>query len=77
MTIQNDMKRLRFIKTSPPTVPSSRRSRPTNFLATALRAGRRQLYFSVPEKYAMDDDGDQFSEVHVNTMKGSWSLLRS
>jgi transposase len=26
---------------------------------------------------ARDDDGDGSCEVHVNTMKGSWSLLRS
>ena len=28
-------------------------------------------------EYARDDDGDGFCEVHVNTMEGSWSLLRS
>ncbi|WP_211099491.1 IS1595 family transposase [Skermanella aerolata] len=28
-------------------------------------------------EYARDDDGDGFCEVHVNTMKGFWSLLRS
>jgi transposase len=27
--------------------------------------------------YARDDDGDGFCEVHVNTMEGFWSLLRS
>ena len=27
--------------------------------------------------YARDDDGDGFCEVHVNTMAGFWSLLRS
>ena len=26
---------------------------------------------------ARDDDGDGFCEVHVNTLEGSWSLLRS
>ena len=26
---------------------------------------------------ARDDDGDGFCEVHVNTMEGFWSLLRS
>ena len=26
---------------------------------------------------ARDDDGDGFSEIHVNTMEGFWSLLRS
>jgi transposase len=28
-------------------------------------------------EYARDDDGDGFCEVHVNTMEGYWSLLRS
>ena len=28
-------------------------------------------------EYARDDDGDGFREVHVNTMEGVWSLLRS
>jgi transposase-like protein len=28
-------------------------------------------------EYARDDDGDGFREVHVNTMEGFWSLLRS
>jgi len=29
------------------------------------------------KEYARDDDGDGFCEVHVNTMEGIWSLLRS
>ena len=28
-------------------------------------------------EYARDEDGDGFCEVHVNTIEGSWSLLRS
>jgi transposase-like protein len=28
-------------------------------------------------EYARDEDGDGFHEVHVNTMEGLWSLLRS
>jgi transposase len=28
-------------------------------------------------EYAGDDDGDGFCEVHVNTLEGFWSLLRS
>jgi len=28
-------------------------------------------------EYARDDDGDGFHEVHVNTIEGVWSLLRS
>jgi len=28
-------------------------------------------------EYARDDDGNGFHEIHVNTMEGVWSLLRS
>jgi transposase len=28
-------------------------------------------------KYAWDEDGDGFCEIHVNTLEGFWSLLRS
>ena len=28
-------------------------------------------------EYTRDEDGDGFHEVHVNTMEGFWSLLRS
>jgi len=28
-------------------------------------------------EYARDEDGDGHHEVHVNTMEGAWSLLRS
>ena len=28
-------------------------------------------------EYARDEDSDGFCEVHVNTMEGCWSLLRS
>ena len=28
-------------------------------------------------EYARDEDGDGFHEVHVNTIEGAWSLLRS
>ena len=28
-------------------------------------------------EYARDEDGDGFCEIHVNTMAGAWSLLRS
>jgi transposase len=28
-------------------------------------------------EYGRDDDGDGFCEVHVNTIEGFWSLLRS
>jgi transposase len=30
-----------------------------------------------PGEYARDEDGDGFCEVHVNTIEGFWSLLRS
>jgi transposase-like protein len=30
-----------------------------------------------PGEYARDDDGDGLHEVHVNTIEGFWSLLRS
>ena len=29
------------------------------------------------KEYARDEDGDGFHEVHVNTIEGFWSLLRS
>jgi len=28
-------------------------------------------------EYARDENGDGFCEIHVNTMEGFWSLLRS
>jgi transposase-like protein len=28
-------------------------------------------------EYARDEDGDGFFEVHINTLEGLWSLLRS
>ena len=28
-------------------------------------------------EYARDEDGDGFCEIHVNTIEGTWSLLRS
>ncbi|MEJ2266420.1 MAG: transposase [Anaerolineales bacterium] len=28
-------------------------------------------------EFARDEDGDGFCEVHVNTLEGFWSLLRS
>lgn len=28
-------------------------------------------------EYARDEDGDGFHEIHVNTIEGVWSLLRS
>lgn len=38
--------------------------------------GHKSVCHGVGE-YARDEDGDGFYEVHVNTMEGFWSLLRS
>jgi len=38
--------------------------------------GRKSVCHSRGE-YARDEDGDGFHQVHVNTMEGFWSLLRS
>ena len=38
--------------------------------------GHRTVCHSHGE-YARDEDGDGFHEIHVNTMEGFWSLLRS
>lgn len=43
---------------------------------TAWGYGHKTVCHSRDE-YARDDDGDGFCEVHVNTMEGFWSLLRS
>jgi len=37
---------------------------------------RKSVNHSAGE-YARDEDGDGFHEVHVNTLEGFWSLLRS
>lgn len=37
---------------------------------------RKSVCHSAGE-YARDEDGDGFHEVHINTMEGFWSLLRS
>ena len=38
--------------------------------------GHRAVCHSAGE-YARDEDGDGFHEIHVNTIEGFWSLLRS
>jgi transposase-like protein len=38
---------------------------------------RHQTVNHATGEYARDDDGDGFHEVHVNTIEGVWSLLRS
>lgn len=38
--------------------------------------GHKSVNHSAGE-FARDEDGDGFHEVHVNTMEGFWSLLRS
>jgi len=57
---------------------------------TTVFTDEYDIYFRLPEwgykhrtvchsqgEYARDEDGDGFHEVHVNTMEGVWSLLRS
>ena len=43
---------------------------------TWFRLKRKSVNHSAGE-YAHDEDGDGFHEVHVNTLEGFWSLLRS
>jgi hypothetical protein len=56
----------------------------------ALRSDEYSIYARLPGlgyghktvchgrgEYARDEDGDGFCEVHVNTLEGFWSLLRS
>jgi transposase-like protein len=38
---------------------------------------RHKAVCHVRGEYARDEDGDGFCEVHVNTLEGFWSLLRS
>lgn len=38
--------------------------------------GHKSVCHSAGE-YARDEDGDGFCEIHVNTIEGFWSLLRS
>ena len=42
-----------------------------------LRAYRHKTVCHGRGEYARDEDGDGFCEVHVNTIEGFWSLLRS
>jgi transposase len=64
------------------------RSRCTN--ATMIYTDEYNIYARLPVwgyqhktvchsrgEYARDEDGDGFHELHVNTMEGFWSLLRS
>ena len=64
--------------------------RATIALGTQVYTDEYAIYNPLPEwgykhktvchgagEYARDDDGDGFCEVHVNTMQGFWSLLRS
>jgi transposase-like protein len=57
---------------------------------TAVFTDEYDIYARLPEwgyrhhtvcpaagEFARDDDGDGFCEVHVNTLEGFWSLLRS
>ena len=49
-------------------LPTSSPNTPQAFINSKLR---------IAGEYARDEDGDGFYEVHVNTMEGFWSLLRS
>ena len=54
----------------------------TTFLKGLLRRGLKGVKLDktvchARREYARDEDGDGFCEVHVNTMEGVWSLLRS
>ena len=54
--------------------------RATIAIGTIVYADEYDIYARVThsiKEYARDDDGDGFCEVHVNTMEGFWSLLRS
>ena len=57
---------------------------------TQVLTDEYDIYFRLPQwgydhksvchsarEYARDEDGDGFHEVHVNTIEGFWSLLRS
>jgi transposase len=39
--------------------------------------GRKNPNLHADGEFARDEDGDGFCEVHVNTVEGFWSLLRS
>ena len=58
---------------------SARLHRRVRHLRPAGRVGLRPPARSAMRRgeYARDDDGDGFCEVHVNTLEGFWSLLRS
>jgi len=38
---------------------------------------RHETVCHAQREFARDEDGDGFCEIHVNTMEGTWSLLRS
>ena len=48
-----------------------------NSASTVLCGGTGVTRFPTAIKYARDEDGDGFCEVHVSTMEGFWSLPRS
>ena len=69
---------------------SGRSSRPTVAKGTLIHTDEYDIYARLADwgyghktvchgrgEYARDDDGDGFCEVHVNTIEGFWSLLRS
>lgn len=70
--------------------PSGPLSRITIEPGTVVNTDEYAIYDALPQweyvrksvchnrgEYARDEDGDDFHEVHVNTMESFWSLLRS
>jgi len=54
------------------------RPRAASVLAQSVTSGYgRKTVCHGRGEYARDEDGDGFCEVHVNTVEGFWSLLRS
>src|SRR5213082_2643245 len=71
--------RRRSSRSSGPRSPGTLSSTPTSTTSTpGWKSGATATRPCVTRgEYARDEDGDGFCEVHVNTMEGVWSLLRS
>jgi transposase len=76
------------LQRAPSSIPTSRASTPacppgaisTKRLGLSAQNGWGYQHKTVCHgrgEYARDEDGDGFCEVHVNTIEGFWSLLRS
>ena len=68
----------------PATITRRRRNQPKPISSTGCYARRppawgyrHKTVCHARGEYARDEDGDGFCEIHVNTMEGTWSLLRS